>query len=264
MTDIPRYDFHMHTKYLGCANGTMEIPAMIRECEQLGVTALGITDHLGALDRLDRHALIKQDIGQLDTEIEVYFGVELNYVADGGDFACTTETKEQFGFQFAIGAIHDAFLDTYDLKKIVDIQHRHHLKSCRDPVIDVLAHPFRFAKGEFDRKGWPWFDSMQAVPVNYARELGQTAKETGTAIEINAAGILLNPAFNERYIREYMAFLEVVADEGAMFSPASDAHDIGQLKFIRTAWQVAEQLHLTPERIWRPRVPGIVQGRHGR
>ncbi len=28
MTDIPQCDFHIHTKYLGCANGTMEVSSI--------------------------------------------------------------------------------------------------------------------------------------------------------------------------------------------------------------------------------------------
>ena len=52
--------------------------------------------------------------------------------------------------------------------------------------------------------------------------------------------------------QEYIAFLSVIAEEGARFALASDAHDIGRLEDIRAAWRVAEQLRLTPGRIWSP------------
>ena len=257
MTDLPRHDSHIHTKYLGCANGTMEVPAIVRECKRLGVTSLGITDHLNSLDKLELHVPIKKDIEALDTEIAVYFGVELNFLTADGGFAWNAEIKEQGGFQFAIGGIHRTYLDNYDLEKIVDVQHRHHLKTCRDPLVDVLVHPYWFRKGEFDEKEWPWFDSMQPVPESYARELGQTAKETGTAIEINGGANLANPTYSDRYVKEYIAFLSVVAEEGACFALGSDAHDIGRLKDIQRAWQVAEQLHLTPDRVWFPECPPL-------
>jgi histidinol phosphatase-like PHP family hydrolase len=216
------------------------------------VRTLGITDHLNSLDQLDRHVPIRKDIAELDTEIAVYFGVELNFLAADGGFSFSAEIKEQSGFQFAIGGIHGTYLDAYDLKKIVELQHRHHLKICRDPLVDVLVHPYWFGKGEFDHKGWPWFDSMLDIPESFARELGQAAKETGTAIEINACAHLVNPDHSDRYVKEYISFLSAVAEEGACFSLGSDAHDIGQLGGIRTAWQVAEQLHLTEDRIWSP------------
>jgi len=260
MTDIPRCDFHMHTKYLGCANGTMEVPAMVRECEGLGVTSLGITDHLNTLDKLNLHLLIRRDIEALNTETEVYFGVELNFTGADEGFAYNAEVKEQYGFQFAIGGIHSTYLDAYDLKTLVDVQHRHHLKTCHDPLVDVLVHPYWFGKGEFDRNGWPWFQSMQAVPESYARELGQAARDTGTAIEINACANLVNPAYSDRYVKEYIAYLAIIAEEGACFALGSDAHDIHQLRHIQTPWQVAEQLHLTADRIWRPKCQPMVGG----
>ena len=67
MTDLPRHDSHIHTKYLGCANGTMEVPAIVQECERLGVTSLGITDHLNSTNKLALHVPIKKDIEALMT-----------------------------------------------------------------------------------------------------------------------------------------------------------------------------------------------------
>lgn len=252
MTDIPRCDFHIHTKYLGCANATMEITAIVKECERLGVRSLGITDHLNAFEKLELHVPIKKDIDALNTDVAVFFGVELNFLSADGGFAFSEAIKEQYGFQFAIAGIHSTYLDTYDLKKIVDVQHRHHLKTCRDPLVDVLVHPYWFSKNEFDRKGWPWFDSLKTVPESYARELGQTAKATGTAIEINAYSNLVSSSHSDLYVKEYIEFLSIVAEEGACFALGSDAHDIGQLKDIQAAWQVAKQLSLTADRIWVP------------
>lgn len=39
-----RYDFHMHTTYLKCANETMTVPAILRRCEDLGLETIAITD----------------------------------------------------------------------------------------------------------------------------------------------------------------------------------------------------------------------------
>jgi histidinol phosphatase-like PHP family hydrolase len=258
---IPKCDFHIHTKYLGWANSTMDIQAILGECRRLGVTQLGITDHLNSIDKLPLHIPIKRSIESLIPDIDLFFGVELNFTGAGGEFAYSSEIKELFGFQFAIGGIHDAYLDVYDLKRLVDIQHRHHLKTCCDPLVSVLVHPYWFRKADFDKKGWPWFGSMKPVPESYARELGQTAKETGTAIEINAYANLEESYHGDRYVKEYIEFLSVVAEEGACFSLGSDAHDIGALRGIRAAWRVAAQLGLDAKRIWRPNCEPMRSGK---
>jgi histidinol phosphatase-like PHP family hydrolase len=246
-----RYDFHIHTKYLGCANQTMEVPAILDECQRIGVVALGITDHLNSPDQIDLHKEILRDITQADTDIDVYFGVELNFMCQDGPFALDPQLKDRYGFQFAIGGIHATYVDEYDLKKIVDIQHRHHIASCRSPMIDVLVHPYWFSKGEFERKGFPWFDSMKAVPEAYARELGQAARDTGTAIEINAMANLVEMG-GEDFVKQYTDYVAAIAEAGPLFSVGSDAHDIGQLESVTRSWALAERLGLGEDRIWRP------------
>jgi len=263
MSDRARSDFHIHTKYLGCANESMEVAAILAECARLGVSCLGITDHLNSLDKLDLHRPIKRDLLAAQTAIDLYFGVELNFCEMDGEFAFSAEVKAQLGFQFAIGGVHSTYLEEFDPEAIVGIQHRHHLKTCRDPLVDVLVHPYWLSPGEFKRKGWELFDSMDAVPESYARELGQVARETGTAIEINSAAILVNPAYSERYRREYVEYLAAVAAEGPRFALGSDAHNLGHLGTVTAAWQVAGQLGLGPERIWMPGCEPLVRGRGG-
>lgn len=251
-------DYHIHTKYLGCANATMEIPDIIKECERLGVTSLAITDHLNTIDKLPLHMPILEEIKQLETNLDVYFAVELNFTGCDQDFIFSQEIKDQNGFQFAIGGIHESYLEKYDLKKIIDIQHRHHLKTCAHPLVEVLVHPYWFGKGEFDSKGWPWFDSMKAVPESYVRELGRASMETGTAIEINACANLKNPAYSEDYVEGYFDYLSILAEEGAVFSVGSDAHDIRQLSTINSGWQIVTRLGLTPDRIWQPQCKPVI------
>jgi len=246
------YDCHVHTKYLKCANETMNVPEILAECARLGVTCLGIADHLNSFDKAPLHKLIKRDLGEADPPFEVFFGVELNFMACDGEFAFNAELKEEYGFQFAIGGIHGTYCAEYDLRKIIDVQHRHHLRTCENPLVDVLVHPYWFGKGEFDRNEWPWFDSVTVVAEAYARELGQVAKETGTAVEINSCANLVNPANPDGYVAEYADYMAAIAAEGPMLAVGSDAHDISQLAHVSAAWQMVERLGLPDERIWRP------------
>ena len=255
----PKYDFHIHTKYLhpGSDAGISDI---VNECKRLGVVSLAITDHLNSFDELELHALIRKDIERLDTDVEVYFGVELCLPGwKDPKLVFKQELKDRLGFQFVIGGIHNVcFQGEYDLKKLVDIQHRHHLKTCQDPLVQVLVHPYWWNKEEFDNRGWPWFNSMKAVPEAYVRELGQVARETGTAIEINALSNLRNPEFSEDYAKEYFDYLSILAEEGVMFSLGSDAHSLEGLTAIQDSWQIVERLNLSQDRIWRPECKLII------
>ncbi|OPZ91062.1 MAG: putative hydrolase [candidate division TA06 bacterium ADurb.Bin417] len=233
----------------------MEIPAIVQECKKVGVKSIAITDHLNRLEFLPKHRPILSDIQALsDPGLEVYFGVELNFTGCDEGFVFNEEIKAEYGFQFAIGGIHSPYVQEYDLKKIIDVQHRHHLKTCEDRLVDVLVHPYWFSTRSFEVNQWPWFSSMRAVPRSYVRELAQVARETGTAIEINASANLEFLRFPESYVKEYLEYLGLLAEEGVTFSLASDAHDIGSLQRIRSAWKVIEDLRLPPERVWRPRV----------
>jgi histidinol phosphatase-like PHP family hydrolase len=231
----------------------MTISAIVSKAKELGQTAIGITDHLNTLDKLPLHVEIRRDLEALEAPgIDIHFGVELNYMGCDGEFAYSEEVRDELGFQFAIGGIHATYVKEYDLAKIVDIQHRHHLATCQNPLVDVLVHPYWFGKYEYDRNEWPWFDTMKAVPESYARELGQVAKETGTAIEINGCANLINPAYSEQYVDEYAEYLSVIAEQGCLFSLASDAHDINRLEAAITAREMAERIGLTEDRIWLP------------
>ncbi|MBT4814272.1 MAG: PHP domain-containing protein [Lentisphaerae bacterium] len=252
-------DFHTHTVYLKCANDTMTIPAMVAKAQELGIRQLGITDHLNTLEKLPLHEQIKADLLALENPgLDIWFGVELNFLGCDGDFAYNEQARDKMGYQFAVGGIHGTYCDTYDLKNIIDVQHRHHLATCRNPLVNVVVHPYWFGKGEFDRQDWPWFDSVRHVPEAYALELGQVAKETGTAVEINGSANLENESNPVGYVDEYVDYLAAVASTGCTFSLGSDAHDINRMRTALTALEVAERIGLTDDRVWTPKMPPLV------
>jgi histidinol phosphatase-like PHP family hydrolase len=253
MAEIPRYDFHIHTKYLGCADKTMGIFEIIDKCKSLGVKALACTDHINSFDQLELHNLIREDIEQINTDIEVFFGAELNFLGYQQGFAFNEDIKEKYGFEFALGGIHETYVREYDLKKIINIQHEHFLRVCEDPLVQVLVHPYWFSPGEFRDNKWPWPNFMEAVPESYMHELGQASRESNTAIEICGHSILKNSSFNEDYTKIYFDFLAVLAEEGALFSFGSDAHSIDMLETIQPVWEMAKRFNLSENQIWHPR-----------
>ncbi|KPJ52502.1 MAG: hypothetical protein AMS16_06315 [Planctomycetes bacterium DG_58] len=247
----PKHDFHIHTNLSACANPAMTLSAVVAECERQGLESIGITDHLG-LDQMARNSAIRTDIAALHTPVNVYLGAEVGYAWKLNRHALTREGKQQYGFQYAIGSHHSTYLKEYDLEKIVAVQHQYHLKTCENPVMDILGHPWRFLYEEFKRRGWPWIDTMKCVPESMTRELGQAARETETAIEINTTSNLCMKFQPDSYFAEYVAYLAVLAEEGVTFALGSDAHELHELKTIRLAWEVVDRLGIPQGRIWHP------------
>ena len=248
----PKYDFHIHTNISACAGPAMELAALVAECERLGHECIGITDHLNHPDQLGRVASLLEAVRRLETPIEVYFGTESNYVPEVGGHTLTAQMKADCGFQFAIGSHHNLYLPQgAGLEEIVLTQHRYHLLTCQNLAMDILGHPWRYLKGTLELAGWPATDLRRAMPERLLRELGQASRDTGTAVEINAASFLANPPEGNPYRAGYVEFLQVLREEGATFALGSDAHHVHRLADILPAWELADQLGLAT-RIWRP------------
>lgn len=253
-----RCDYHIHTKYLGCANQTMEVAEIVSRCQALGLESIAITDHLDRMSDLPKHRRIADDIRAIDTPLRVYLGVELN-VLNGRSSPYAEAIRHEAGFQFAIGGPHGPAVADYDLEQIIAIQHRNHLATCENPLISVLVHPWWFDKPEFDRLGFPWFDDLSVVPKSMTEELAAAAIATGTAVEISTIMVRVSAKYGERFSKQYREYIGALNDHGVSFTIASDSHDINQLQGITLAETVAREVGIPPERIWHPGGPPFNQ-----
>ena len=97
-----------------------------------------------------------------------------------------------------------------------------------------------------------------AVPrdVDDLVALVRWARETGTAIEINASACFLAMGGDD-WRAAYMDYLAVLAEQGATFSLGSDSHAYAGLKQIALSWNAAEQLGLDASRIFRPKCKAL-------
>ena len=266
------YDYHIHTHHLNCADETMQVEAVLRRAEELGLTSIAITDHLNRPQQLTLHRRIREELQALRPNIEVYFGVELNFYNTTGKFPYTAEARDWLGFEFAIGGVHSTYVGGDDgstelaevRATIIALQHAHHLLTCAEPLVDVLVHPWWFSWNEFQQKGLRWFEDMSDIPEALHRELARVARETGTAIELNAAAIFLNPHYSDRFKEDYRRYVKLLAEEGVRFAIASDAHTIKTLGATRAVEELLEELGIGEEQVWRPaRPPGVAGGQAG-
>jgi len=246
-------DYHIHTFYQRCGNETLTVPAIVDRSKAGQKSSIAITDHLNHRGMLDNFRHIQRDIEQVETDLEVWFGVELNYMECDGEFAFDAHIKDDFGFEVVIGGIHSDYSDTLDPVELIDIQHRHHMRTLTDPLVDVLVHPYWFGGGDWNKRsqGW-WVDLITDFPDSRIAELAQASAETGHAIEVNGCAIFYNPEYSDAFKDAYVHWLARLRDAGALFSVASDAHDISHLVTTEYVEGLLDGLGIPEAQVWRP------------
>jgi histidinol phosphatase-like PHP family hydrolase len=140
------YDYHIHTHHIGCANETMQIPDIIDECSKLGLESIAMTDHLNHLAQVEQHRKIKEDLSNYETKLKVHFGVEISCVKNNQPY--NEKIKESCGFSFTIAGVHNAYEHGFNQKKLLSAHHQLHMMAMTDPLVDILAHPYRLFESE--------------------------------------------------------------------------------------------------------------------
>lgn len=217
--DDIRGDLHMHTTW---SDGAYAIPEMIEACIAKGYEYMVITDHgkfLRVANGLDEKRLLEQQaeikkVAANYPEIDVYSGVEMDILPDGSlDFE--DETLEQL--DFVIASIHSSFGQSE--KEIMK-----RLKAaCENPHIRLIAHP----TGRIIVKRKPYHVNM--------KELIELAKNTGTALELNA---------NPQRLDLNREHLELAQIAGVPVAINTDAHDTKHLDFMSLGVRAAKKAWL--------------------
>lgn len=246
-------DYHIHTYYQRCGNETLTIPNIVRKLEECGLTSIAITDHLNRLEQLETFRFIKADIEAVETKLDVFFGVELNYQGCDGEFAYSRQIHDDWGFEVVIGGIHSTYTDSQDMAEVLEIQHRHFMKTLQNPLLDVLVHPFWFGRGEVQAREPEWWEELIAtIPDEYVEQWAQTSAKNRCAIELNVAAIFYYDAMSKGFREGYVEFVDRLKDAGALFAVGSDAHDVSQLGRTDYAEGLLDGLRVPDEQVWRP------------
>jgi len=246
-------DYHIHTFYQKCGNATLTVENIIRRAEAIGLTSIAITDHLNHRGQLPNFRSIKRDIRQVETGLEVWFGCELNFEGCDGQWAYDAAVRDEYGFEVVVGGIHSAYTDSQDPLEVIDIQHRHHMRTLEDPLVHVLVHPYWFGGGELNQRTPEWWQKlMEEFPEDRIVELAQASRANRTAIELNSSAIFCNRAYNDGFQLAYIEFIRKLAEHGALFTFCSDAHDINQLGQSDYAEGVLDGLGVPEAQVWRP------------
>lgn len=191
-------------------DGANSIEEMVEEAKRLGLEYIAITDHTKGLAMTggsDEKKLLKQmaaidKINHSLKGIKVLKGAEVNINKDG-----TLDIEDGVLAQLdVVGiAVHSHFnLSRREMTERI-------VKAMRNPHADILFHP----TGRVIQKREPYDVDMDAII--------QTAKETGTVLEIDAYPERLD--LKDEHVRKAVeAEVKLVID--------SDAHSVNHMRFL--------------------------------
>ena len=90
------------------------------------------------------------------------------------------------------------------------------------------------------------------MPEARITELADASRANACPIELNAEAIFFNTGSTARFRELYVEYVARLRDAGALFTVASDAHDISALGHTDYVEGIVDGLGIPEERIWKP------------
>ncbi|WP_409251573.1 DNA polymerase/3'-5' exonuclease PolX [Bacillus sp. SCS-153A] len=217
-------DLHMHSTW---TDGAYSLEEMIEACRKKGYKYMAFTDHsqyLKVANGLTAERLLKQrdEIRKLNDkydDITILSGIEMDILPDG-TLDYEDEVLEQM--DLVIASIHSSFSQSRE--KIME-----RMKTAlKNAHVDIIAHPTGRIIGQ--REGYD-------VDVDMLIEL---AKETGTALELNA---------NPNRLDLSSENIKKAVEAGVRIVINTDAHSIDHLEFMEVGVGAARKGWVTADSV---------------
>ena len=209
-------DLHVHTKR---SDGSHDFDELIEAARKSGYEYIAITDHsqgLGIAHGLSIERLLeeKKEIDALNKKLRGFrliAGTEVD-IRSNGEIDFPDEVLRKM--EIVVASIHSGFKQSSE--KIT----RRLITAIQNPYVTVIAHPSGRLIGERD----PYDVDMDAV--------FQAARETGTALEINAYPLRLD--LNDVYAKK-------AKDMGVPIVVSTDTHITNQFEYMRYGVAIARR-----------------------
>lgn len=219
-----RGDFHIHTTW---SDGSDTLEEMAKAGQKRGYQYLAICDHSPSLKIAHGMTItrLKQQMAQIHAlneraaSFRLLMGAEVDILSDGRmDYPDAVLAE----LDFVVGSIHSGF--TQGEAALT----RRILTAMRNPYVTMIAHPTGRLMGQ-----------REAYPVDLDAVF-KSAKDTGTALEINAYPRRLD--LNDGAARR-------AGEAGVMLGVSTDTHSLDQLDHMTIGLGVARRAWLGPSQV---------------
>ena len=219
-----RGDFHIHTTW---SDGSDPLPAVAKAGAARGYDYLAICDHSRSLKvahgmsvpRLRRQMTAIRALNASAKRFRLLMGAEVDILSDGSmDYPDAVLAE----LDFVVGSIHSG------LTQSEAVLTRRLITAMRNPYVTLIAHPTGRLMGQRE----PYPVDMEAV--------FKAAKDTGTALEINAYPRRLD--LSDTAARR-------AHESGVMLAISTDTHSVDQLEQMTIGVGVARRAWVEPRRL---------------
>jgi histidinol phosphatase-like PHP family hydrolase len=253
------HDIHVHTKFSSCCNDEHALlENYITRAKELGITTLGISDHLweenveGASEWYKPQGLNRiwetgETIKKINPDIRVLLGAEAEYAK--GILSITPESAARLDYVLVPhshthmkGFVLPETVNT--LEGVANYMVRSFKEITVKGIATVIAHPFQ--PGGYNNIR----DLLQIysyLPDSTFAECFTLAKKHHTGIEINIGSFFNESPLDDIFKRSYLRMYQIAKDCGCQFSFGSDTHSINKLSRIKLGELIADYLKLTED-----------------
>lgn len=228
-------DWEIHAVAYRGQDERMTVPSIVSRCAELGLTHIGILDHL-APDRGWPVEALKKVFAdfeglQVPSGLQVYRGAEVD-ITEAGYLPGLEKVREELGLDYVIGSVHEGRKEGATEEEYIARQFELMMKVLQESgPIDILGHPWGGR-------------SLDKVPEDMLRNLLSRAAAVGVGVELSArfgAGEA-----------DLKLLVERALEAGAKLAPASDAHTYDHLGETAELQPILEQAGVQDEHLWLP------------
>lgn len=241
-----RSDNHIHSEF--SYDASLKIDDIATTAKEMGLTQIGITDHVNFNDTKflsDLHASVEGVKKKQELYPFIVLGTELTPVEKplfdhiakthtregyippelpepyGIELAVDLDTLVSLGVKYAIGAAHwrvDTKERYGELNSTIREWYRQQLWLAADERVTVLGHPWYHGRAI-------WYEDFSIIPASMNDELLSALLENGKYIECNSHFFTAKTT-SEKFRNQYADFLKEALERGIPVTYGSDAHDI--------------------------------------
>lgn len=253
------HDLHVHTRpHSPDAHRRATLSAMLKKAAENGVSTVGLANHYFPTTNPKIFKELRQQVEKETPDgMNVLVGAELCVLDCKGTLHLTEDEATQFDFVLA-GPHHfrQRWVEkppTGNAEAFIEHQRQMLLGAVRNPLVDGLAHPWVINIQHAQRRwGFTPGDFLAAWSDDYFGQLGESAKDYNTAIEIGMGIHLMANYQGEQFWQKYVRGLQVAKESGAKFYFGSDAHHLHIVARLDWLQPTLSKLGFTPADIILP------------